>query len=288
MTTPDPFPLLSVVLSTFNSGGYLKIAVQSIISQSFEDWELILLDDGSTDDSVDVVRALADPRIRIVSDGRNMGLAARLNQGIDLSRGDLIARMDGDDICFPQRFELQVRFLMAHPNVDLVGTQVLAFSSNKFAVRSLGPEIHESICSRPWSGIRVAHPTWMVRKAWYQKFRYYMPEYVRAEDQELLLRAMDVSNYSVIPDVLLAYRQVAFDFKKTQRARRSLLVAQWRYFLHKGNINFAFLALFAYLAKTMLDAVAALPGAESLFFRRMGRVASKELMQQLKSLGGDA
>ena len=284
MTRSNSTPLVSVVLSSFNSGPYLKTAVQSVIDQTFENWELILLDDGSTDESVAEVMALGDPRIRIVSDGRNLGLATRLNQGVDLSRGEFIARMDGDDICFPRRFELQLHFLAEHPQVDLVGAQVLAFSSNNFAMRSSGPEGHQTLCSRAWSGIRVAHPTWMARAAWCKKFRYHMPEYIRAEDQELLLRAMNSSRYAVMPDVLLAYRQGEFNLKKTQRARGSLLIAQWRYFLSEGHFTLMVLALFTYFAKTVIDCLAAIPGAEQLFFRRMGVAASVELLAQLKSL----
>jgi glycosyltransferase involved in cell wall biosynthesis len=279
-------PLVSVVLSSFNSGVHLKTAVQSVINQSYESWELLLLDDGSTDGSIDVICALNDPRIRILSDGQNIGLAARLNQGIDLARGEFIARMDGDDICFPNRFELQIRFLCEHPEVDLVGAQVLAFSPNKFAIGSSGPETNKSICSRPWNGIRVAHPTWMARRSWYQKFHYYIPEYIRAEDQELLLRAMTSSQYAVVPNVLLAYRQGVFNFNKIQLARRSLLFAQWRYFFNNGQARFALLALSAYVAKTLIDCIATLPHAEHLFFRRMGRDVSAEMLAELKSLGG--
>lgn len=285
MTSVCVTPRLSVILPSYNGGDYLLLAVRSVIAQTFEDWELILLDDGSTDGSIKVIEQLDDPRIRIVSDGCNKGLAARLNQGVDLSRGNLIARMDADDVCYPRRFELQVNFLEAHPEIDLVGTQIAVFMPGIFCRRSSGPEDHETICARPWSGIRVAHPTWMGRTNWYRRFRYFIPEYVRAEDQELLLRAMGESTYAVLPEVLLAYRQGKFDFRKTQRARRSLLVAQLRHFTLKGKAVSAGLALAGYLLKSGIDIAAATPGLDQLFFRRMGGVASLRLQEELRELG---
>lgn len=285
MTSRCVTPRLSVILPSYNGGDYLLLAVRSVIAQSFEDWELILLDDGSTDGSVKVIEQLDDPRIRILSDGCNKGLAARLNQGIDLSRGSLIARMDADDVCYPRRFESQVRFLDTHPEIDLVGTQIAVFRPGAFCRRSAGPETHEAICARPWSGIRVAHPTWIARTKWYRQFRYFIPEYVRAEDQELLLRAMDESTYAVLREVLLAYRQGRFDFRKTQRARRSLLLAQLRHFTRKGQAVSAGLALAGYLVKSAIDIAAATPGLEHLFFLRMGATASSSLQDELRELG---
>jgi glycosyltransferase involved in cell wall biosynthesis len=278
-------PRLSVILPSYNGGDYLRLAVRSVVAQSFQDWELILLDDGSTDGSIKAIEKLGDPRIRIVSDGLNRGLAARLNQGLELARAGMIARMDADDVCYPRRFELQLRFLDTHPEVDLVGAQIAAFWPGGFCRQSAGPESHEAICARPWSGIRVAHPTWMARADWYRHHRYFIPEYVRAEDQELLLRAMGDSTFAVLPEILLAYRQGKFDIRKTQRARRSLLLAQWRHFTTRGQVISACLALSAYLLKTAIDMVATVPSLEHLFFRRMGGVAADSLQQELRELG---
>ncbi|MFM8312721.1 MAG: glycosyltransferase family 2 protein, partial [Deltaproteobacteria bacterium] len=96
-------PLVSVLLPVYNGGDCLSLAVETILQQTHTNWELILIDDGSTDFAVKEIEKLSDPRIRIIQDGNRLGLAARLNQGIALSGGDYIARMDADDLAFPVR-----------------------------------------------------------------------------------------------------------------------------------------------------------------------------------------
>jgi glycosyltransferase involved in cell wall biosynthesis len=100
--------------------------------------------------------------VRVIQDGTNRGLAARLNQGIDLARGTYLARMDQDDIAYPGRLEAQVRFLKEHPDIDLVATRALLFR-NDGAVIGLSPfrRTHEEICATPWRGFFLPHPTWM-------------------------------------------------------------------------------------------------------------------------------
>ena len=276
---------ISVVLPSFNGGQYLLPAVRSVLAQTFRDWELILMDDGSTDGSIQNVAALGDDRIRIVSDGTNKGLATRLNEGVMLARGDYIARMDADDLCFPERFEKQLAYLDANPDIDLIGAQIATFKVGEFSLVSSSPINHADICSKPWSGIRLAHPTWMGRTEWFRRFSYHLPEYVRAEDQELLLRAMSTSRYANLPDVLLAYRQGGVNLVKTQKARYSLLIAQLDNFRAVNKKIYAFLSLASYLVKSGIDVLSVLPGMEKLFFSRMGKSVSPELLDKLKNLG---
>ena len=104
-------PLVSVAMPVFNGAQTIEPAIRSVLYQTYENWELILVEDGSTDETLARSRQFTDSRIRIISDGTNQGHGARLNQAIELSRGKYIARMDQDDLCFPERFELQVDFL---------------------------------------------------------------------------------------------------------------------------------------------------------------------------------
>ena len=105
-------PLLSVLLPCCNGGAALGPALQSILAQTFGDFELLFLNDGSTDQSVEMARAFNDPRIRILGGAERCGLPIRLNQGVAQARGQFVARMDADDISFPQRFEKQLAYLL--------------------------------------------------------------------------------------------------------------------------------------------------------------------------------
>jgi glycosyltransferase involved in cell wall biosynthesis len=279
-------PKVSIVLSSYNGGEGLILATNSIVEQDYKDWELILLDDGSTDGSIEKIRKISDSRIRIISDGMNKGLASRLNEGIELSCGEYVARMDADDICLPARLKLQVDYLDNNKNVDLVGSQIVAFYPGVFVSESKGPELHAHICARPWNGIRIAHPTWMARRDWYRSLGYHIPEYVRAEDQELLLRGMASSTYAVIPEVLLAYRQGSFNYEKTKVARQSLLSAQIKYFKkNKEYVNLT-LSVLAYVLKSSVDMLAAMPGMRMVFFKRMGVKVSEDVRRNLIHITG--
>ena len=101
-------PQIIVLMPVYNGGRYLRESIASILAQSFKDFELLIIDDGSTDDSVSIVKSFSDPRIRLVLNEHNIGVARTLNKGLELARGEFIARMDADDISLPHRFEKRV------------------------------------------------------------------------------------------------------------------------------------------------------------------------------------
>ena len=123
-------PLVSVVMSFHNAQATLLHSIRSVIWQTYQNWELILLDDGSTDASVEVSETVNDPRIRLYGGGACRGLSARLNQGVLLTKGQYIARMDADDIAFPERFAKQVAYLQTHAEIDLLASSVLLMNKN--------------------------------------------------------------------------------------------------------------------------------------------------------------
>jgi len=282
----EAIPKVSVLLPTFNGGPYLLRAVESICAQSFTDWELLVMDDGSTDGSTQALAALNDQRIRLMTDGTNKGLSARLNQGVAFCRGQYIARMDADDLCFAQRLEKQVRFLDEHLDIDLVSSRALTFDSLTGEPIGLLPyrEDHAALTSRPWSSIYMPHPTWMGRAQWFRRFEYRHPEVKRAEDQELLLRALPHSRYHSIPDVLLAYRQGKFNLRKTLMARRHLLAAQCGLFLERRQTANLIRATLLTGIKILIDITAAIPGLQTLFFMRMRVEVPPDIQQQYEHL----
>jgi len=263
-------PEISVVLPVYNGASTLTHAIRSILGQTYGNYEILVLDDGSTDASLDIARKFSDPRLRIFSDGTNHGLAFRLNQGVDLARGHYIARMDQDDICFPERLARQHEFLEKHPEIDLLGCRTVAFNNDK-NVRGLMPfrRTHREICAQPWRGIYLAHPSWMGRTEWFRKHHYHLPEYFCAEDQELLLRACPVSRFECLEDVLLAYRKNDFRFNKVFIARKSLLSVQILHFAKRRQWSNAALSILLFLIKVAADCSTFIPGCRKMFFMKM-------------------
>jgi len=277
------FPVVSVLLPVRNGGAGFTAAIRSILDQTFVNFELLVIDDGSFDDSVNVAMSMGDARIRVFADGVNRGLAARLNQGIQLARGTYIARMDADDVSFPDRLQLQFDYLSRHPDVDLLGTRAVVFRNMNDIVGLLPYRAtHEEICATPWRGLPLPHPSWMGKTSWFRKHRYRTPEVLRAEDQELLLRAAPGSRYACIEQVLLGYRQGVFPIRKVLLARRQLLLAQAGLFYQRkqwGNLLFA---TAAGLAKVAVDCLAALPGCSRLFFTRMSGAVPDGVVETLQ------
>jgi glycosyltransferase involved in cell wall biosynthesis len=230
--------LVTVALAVLNGGEALELAVLSIMNQSWPHWELLLLDDGSTDEAIDRLPFLANPRIVIIRDGQNLGLASRLNQAVDMAKGKYFARMDHDDICHPERFARQIAFLDGHPEVDLLATQCLTMDEQERLVGSLPSAInHSDICRRPWLGFCMAHPSWMGRTEWFRRNVYQEPAPYCCEDQELLLRAHYSSCYHTLPEHLLAYRiRSHTPWKKQVRTRVSMGKMKVRHFLDREDL----------------------------------------------------
>ena len=122
---------ITIGIPFYNAELYLADAIRSIFAQTYQDWELILVDDGSTDRSLEIARSVKDRRVRVISDGRNRRLPSRLNQIAAEARYDLVGRMDADDLISPTRFEKQVAFLSNHPEVDLVTTGICSISNGE-------------------------------------------------------------------------------------------------------------------------------------------------------------
>ena len=239
----------------FNGGEQLLLSVRSILNQTFSDWELLILDDGSTDGAPERVLLLGDTRVRILRDGQNKGLAVRLNQAISLARGTYFARMDHDDICHPERLARQIQFLKSNSEIDLLATQCLAMNEQEEIVGALPIAIsHDEICRRPWQGFYMAHPTWVGKTSWFQAHLYKTPAPYCCEDQELLLRASEVSRYHTLPLNLLAYRvRSRTSWEKLWRTRLDLAKVQSSYFLRRRLYGNAFLSLISGVLRLTRD-----------------------------------
>lgn len=199
-------PLVTIGIPFFNGKRTLADAVRSVFAQTFTHWELILMDDGSTDGATEIARSIDDPRVRLVSDGTNRGLCARLNQIASLAQGRYLARMDADDLMHPERIERQVRFLDANPLVDAVDTAIYTIDDD---LTPLGIRGQQPLDCDPVSVLRnglLIHPTMMARREWFLA-NPYDPDYVRAEDRELWCRTAQTTRFARICEPLFFYRE---------------------------------------------------------------------------------
>lgn len=233
--TQTALPLVSAGLVVRNCVASLHRTLRSILMQSYRNWELIVIDDGSTDGTPEVVRGHGDPRIRLIVEKSSQGLPARLNQAIELAQGKYFARIDGDDVCFPQRFERQVEYLEAHPEIDLLGTGGVVFRGDGevLGLRRV-PVSHAQICARPWSGFYLAHPSWMGRLDWFRYHRY-DERAAKGQDTDLLLRTHAGSRFAALPEALIGYREERLSRVKNLTTRRHLLASQWRQACRTGS-----------------------------------------------------
>lgn len=276
-------PLITLAMPVYNAGRYLRPAVLSILQQTFPDWELIIIDDGSSDGAVEGISDLHDARIKVLRDGMNKGLAARLNAAINLARGKYFARMDGDDISYPDRLAKQLTLLEQNPDIDLCAVRCVAINSEDALVGILPYALtHEALCARPWLGFYLPHPTWLGRIAWFRRHRYASPAPYFCEDQELLLRSYSASRFACTPEVLLAYRvRSKINWAKSVRTRKTLLSLQLCRFYASRNYAFCVLAVAAAVSRVVMDSSRAF--AQSCGGLRYFRYAAVAIESDAKS-----
>ena len=248
-------PLITVAMPVYNAGKNLRLAVLSIVNQTYLNWELLIIDDGSSDDSFLDIADINDSRIKILCDGVNRGLVARLNEAIDLARGEYFARMDGDDISYPDRFLKQVAVLQNNSKIDLMATRVITIDEANLPTGLFPYAIsHSEICSRPWKGFYFPHPTWMGKTEWFRKYRYSVPAPYCCEDQELILRSYQDSHLETLNETLLAYRvRRKVDNQKLAKTRRAVFKAQLRHFSNCNSWFFLLLAAGSFIIKSIND-----------------------------------
>jgi glycosyltransferase involved in cell wall biosynthesis len=248
-------PLVTVAMPVYNAGTYLRLAVLSIVKQSFTDWELLIVDDGSTDNALQSISDINDVRIHISCDGKNKGLAARLNECIDLARGKYLARMDQDDVSYPERFMRQLELLQKNPFLDLVATRTITIDAHNEATGIFpGSLAHDEICSKPWLGFHFPHPTWLGRIKWFREHRYSIPGPYYCEDQELLLRSYRESRFATVDEILFGYRvRGTINWQKLLKTRWTVLHVQLRQFTSSNQWHFMLLSISVFAAKMTGD-----------------------------------
>jgi glycosyltransferase involved in cell wall biosynthesis len=195
---------VSVVLPVYNAAEYVHEAIQSILNQTYQNFELLIYNDGSTDNSLEIIQKFKDPRIRIVNYEKNIGLIQLLNNAFAEAKGEYIARMDADDICFPNRFEKQVAFLDQHLDHGIVGTQMEFIGSDETIWK---PCRDEELRWWIFKGSPLAHPTVMIRKSVLVQYHLnFNKEAYVVEDFDLWWRMAFHTKLANIDSVELKYR----------------------------------------------------------------------------------
>lgn len=264
--------MVTVLMPVYNGARYLQEAVESIRNQTFRDYEFLIIDDGSTDCSAEIVRSYDDKRIVFQSNEENIGINSTLNKGILMARGKYIARMDCDDISLPGRLERQVGFMEGRPEVAVCGTWFEHFGNINGTARPLAEE-HEEIRCRLLFGNALAHPTVMMRKDMIvEKNLLYDPSFDAAQDYDLWVRVSRNFRLANIPEVLLRYRthdlQISRDRAGVQRkAASAVRTRQLRDLL--PDVTGAETALFDSVAEKTLPGKAVLLDSVRLLFEKM-------------------
>jgi len=227
MTTPK----ISWVMPVYNQGGFVAAAIASILEQSFPDFELIVVDDGSDDCTSEVVGSFHDDRIRLLKNPCNMGVSSSLNEGIRASQGEYIARMDGDDLSTPDRLAKQVGFMDANPQIAVCGSYVETIGAvSRVVKRPLGSAAIKCFLL---AGPPFSHPSVIIRRAILERHALYYDEGIgSAQDYELWFRVLQVAPGWNLDEVLLKHRlhdrqvsvgRVAEQEANASRVRREVL-----------------------------------------------------------------
>jgi glycosyltransferase involved in cell wall biosynthesis len=200
-------PKITVIMPVYNGEPYLDEAINSILIQTFTDFEFLIIDDGSTDRSLEIIQRYQDSRIKLIRNPINKGLVDSLNLGLSLAKGEYIARMDCDDISKADRLEKQVRFLIEHPDIGVIGSCIDIIDNNSKIIQTwIYPAESELIKWELFFHCPFAHPSIMFGKKLVKQVNGYSNKYPHAEDYELWWRLYDLTNFSNLSESLLLYR----------------------------------------------------------------------------------
>jgi len=208
-------PKVSVVMPVFNAEDFVATALTSVLSQTFSDFEFVIVDDGSTDASCDIVNAHSDPRIVFVRQEHH-GIAAALNRGLELATGELVARQDADDVSLPERFACQVDFLDVNPDVAVLGTAAALIDEHGRLFSTAIPFLrHERIVAELLRGVcPVVHGAVMMRRESVLRAGRYRPIFGEAQDVELWLRMSSRYRLANLPKILYHFRKHRTSFTR--------------------------------------------------------------------------
>lgn len=200
----EAVPRASIIMPVYNNAAFVQEAIHSMLVQTYTDFELIVIDDGSTDGSAELIEQFTDPRIRKILHPQNRGVVAVLNEGLEMATGEYIVRMDGDDISTPNRLDIQISFMDQNP---AIGLSAGAFTSSIGGRAKINPPSHEEIKTWLLFHCCIAHPTVIMRNSIVHQLGVrYDSNYPHAEDYELWNRLAFQTQMANLPVNMLFYR----------------------------------------------------------------------------------
>lgn len=219
--------LISIGMPVYNGEKYIKLAINSVLNQTYNNFELIITDDGSTDNTLSLLNKYQDSRIKIIFDGINKGISYRLNQQIALAKGRYFVRMDSDDIMFPNRIEKQVEYLENHPEVDVLGSKAIVIDEHNKIIGERGNLKNIKSVNDLFLGTRFLHPTVIGRIEWFKKWKY-RDGVSGCEDFDLWIRSYNESSFHDLNESLMFYRDpLVFRLKVYLSRQVKILKSTW-------------------------------------------------------------
>jgi hypothetical protein len=225
---PLTTPAVSVLMAVYNGEPYVSQAIDSILGQTFTDFELILVEDGSIDNTKSILNDYSrqDSRVMLLENGRNQGLVYSLNRGLAMARGEYIARMDADDVSLPGRLAKQVGYMEQHPEVGVLGTNIvyidadgrIMYGGRPKDTRPASPDVIKWMLL--WR-CPIYHPTVMARRAVFERTGFtYDPDFWPSEDRELWTRLSKCTVIARLPEVTVHYRIIPTSISRTWREKQ--------------------------------------------------------------------
>tara|TARA_B100001250_G_C19817562_1_gene799592 strand:+ start:5268 stop:6272 length:1005 start_codon:yes stop_codon:yes gene_type:complete len=184
-------PLVSILISVYNQAEFIKETINSILNQTFQNFELIIVDDASIDTSLSIIKSYKDNRIKVIQNAKNIGLTQSLNKGLKQCSGEFVARLDADDMMTTDRLEKQLNFLQNNPNVDIIGTQLVLINQEGGVIKKMNHwpiGLEQNIFFVIIGDNPVAHPSVLIRKKLMNKLNGYNPNYSSSQDVDLWYR----------------------------------------------------------------------------------------------------
>ena len=201
----DISPLVSVVMSVYNGEKYLGEAIESVLKQTYSNFEFIIINDGSVDKSLSIIQSYIDKRLVVINNDRNNGLIYSLNKGLQIAKGEYIARMDADDICLPVRLELQVNEFLKNQDALVIGSDyyLLNGDKNTYIRNSNDSDFQKAVLL---FAPCFCHPTVMMKNVFREKNIFYDKDYIHAEDYKLWTDLYSLGTFLNVNKPLLKYR----------------------------------------------------------------------------------
>lgn len=213
--------MISIVMPVYNAEQYLADAIESILAQTYRDFEFLILEDGSTDRTIEIINSFEDPRIKVICNDVNRGIVHNLNYGLEISVGKYVARMDADDIAHSERLALQFEYMEANPAVAVCGTWFEIMEEN--VVVEL-PTDHEQIKIELMDYCAIGHPTALLRADFFKTNNLkYSSSMQNAEDYDLWVRVAQIGKLANLPRVLLSYRKHEQQVSKVESSSQQII-----------------------------------------------------------------